>query len=239
MQIIQIYPQGHLLLAIAELLLIFWSISLWHKSNNLAIILSLIVLVSIGYDNVVLFAGSLLEPGDLLLYLNKIRFLIHYLFLPLLIVVGVDLANRARAAWATTIIKRLSWVLAISLGVLDVLRRYVGSTFEPEYFAGITSYYSPNVFPVTTIAVTIFMVLIGVGILIRSRGKLPWLFIGTLAAFLGNALPASSFGTLPASLSEFVMILSLLVTERDVTFAPESFFVVDSGNLVTEYKNGA
>lgn len=234
MQIPQIYPQGHLLLAIAELMLVVWSISLWRKSNNLAIILSLIVLVSTAYDNIVLFAGSLLEPGDLLLYLNKIRFLVHYLFLPLLIVVGVDLANRAGAVWATTITKRLSWVLAITLGVLDVIRRYVGSTFEPKYFAGITRYYSPNVFPVITIAVSFFMVLIAIGILIRSRGKLPWLFIGTLAAFLGNGLPTNNFGTLPASFSEFVMILSLLVTERDVSFSPESFFAVNSKGLVTD-----
>ena len=233
MQIPQIYPQGHLLLAIAELVLIFWSISLYRKSNNLAIILSLIVLVCTAYDNVVLFAGSLLEPGDLLLYLNKIRFLIHYLFLPLLIVVGVDLANRARAVWATAIIKRLSWILAISLGVLDVIRRYVGATFEPKYFAGITRYYSPNVFPIITIAVTVFMVLICIGILIRFRGILPWLFMGTLAALVGNALSHSNPGTLPASLSEFIMILSLLVTEYHVSVSPESFSAVGSRDLVT------
>ena len=181
-----------------------------------------------------MFAGSLLEPGDLLLYLNKIRFLIHYLFLPLLIVVGVNLANRAGAAWATTITKRFSWILAISLGVLDVIRRYVGATFEPKYFAGITRYYSPNVFPVITIAVTVFMVLSGTGILFRSRGKLPWVFIGTLIAFLGNGLPTNNFGTLPASFSEFVMILSLLVTERDVSVSSKSCFAVDYRDLVTD-----
>jgi hypothetical protein len=78
------------------------------------------------------------------------------------------------------------------------------------------------------------MVLIGTGILIRSRGKLSWLFIGTLAAFLGNVPFLSNFGTLPASLSEFVMILSLLVTERDVSFSPESFFAGNSRDLVTD-----
>ena len=234
MQLSQIYPQGHLLLAIAELMLIIWSISLYRQSNNLAIILSIIVLVCTAYDNIVLFAGSLLEPGDLLLYLNKIRFFIHYLFLPLLIVVGVDLANRARAVWATSMIKRLSWVLAIFLGILDVIRRYVGATFKAEYFAGITRYYSPNVLPIITIAVSFFMVLIGIGILIRSRGQLPWLFIGTLIAFLGNGLPTSNFGTLPASLSEFVMILSLLVTERDVSVSPKSLFDRGSRDLVTD-----
>ena len=123
MQITQIYPQGHLLLAIAEFMLISWSISLYNKSKNFAIILSIMVLVCTAYDNIVLFAGSLLESGDLLLSLNKIRFLIHYLFLPLLIVVGVDLANRAGAVWATTMTKRLSWILAISLGILDIVRR--------------------------------------------------------------------------------------------------------------------
>ncbi len=236
MQITQIYPLGHLILAIAELVLIGWSISLWRKSNNIPIILVQIVLVSMFYDNIVLFAGSLLEPGDLLLYINKIRFLVHYLFLPLLIVVGVDLANRAGAVWATKMMKRFSWVLAIYLGVLDVIRRCIGSTFEPKYFAGITRYYSPNALPIITIAVTFFMVLIGIGILVRSRGKLPWLFIGTLAAFLGNALSTNNFGTLPASLSEFVMILSLLVTERDVSVSPQSksFFCLQSKDVVAD-----
>lgn len=233
MQITQIYPQGHLLLAIAELILIVWSISLYRQSKNLAIILSIIVLVCTAYDNIVLFAGSFLEAGDLLLYLNKIRFFVHYLFLPLLIVVGVDLANRARAGWATTMLKRLSWVLAIFLGVLDVIRRYVGSTFELKNFAGINRYCT-SLFPVITIAVTVFMVLIGIGILIRSRGKLPWLFVGTLAALVGNALSHRNSGTLLASFSEFAMILSLLITERDVSLAPESFFAVNSRDLVTD-----
>ena len=118
--------------------------------------------------------------------------------------------------------KRLSWILAIYLGILDIIRRYVGATFEPKYFAGITRYYSPNLvppFPIITIAVTIFMVLIG---------------IGTLIAFLGNGLSTDNFGTLPASCSEFVMILSLLVTERYVSLAPESFFAVGSGDLITD-----
>ncbi len=223
MQISQIYQLGHLLLAIAELVLVGWSIRLWRQSNNLAIILLQIVLASLIYDNFVLAAGALLGTGELLMYLNKIRFLVHYLFLPLLIVVGVDLANRAGAAWATPLTQRLSWVLAFCLGILDVLNQYVGLTLEQTSFAGMIRYTGSNIgIPIITIAVSFFVLLIGIGIRVRSKGKLPWLFIGTLVAFLGNALPSSVFGSLPASLSEFLMTLSLLVTQSYMSISPSN-----------------
>ncbi|GAB1545199.1 hypothetical protein NUACC21_78750 [Scytonema sp. NUACC21] len=233
MQISQIYPIGHLLLAISDLVLLGWSIRLWRQSNNLAIILVQIVLASLVYDNTVLFAGSFLQPGELLLYLNKIRFLVHYLSLPLLIVVGVNLAYRAGATWATPMIQSLSWVLAICLGILDVIRRYIGTTLELTKFTGIVRYTDPNLgIPIITIAITFFMLLIGIGIFVRSQRKLPWLFAGTLVAFLGNALPQSQFGTLPSTLSEFLMILSLMVTESNVSVSPTPSFSLDSTNLL-------
>jgi hypothetical protein len=221
MQLAEIYHFGHLLLAIAELLLVGWSVRLWEKFNNLAIILLLIILTSIIYDNVVLVSSNWLGDGELLMYLNKIRFFVHYLFLPLLIVVGVDLASRAGALWANSLVQRLSWVLAIFLGILDIVIRYTHLTLKSTTFAGITRYTDPNLgIPIVTIAVNFFMLLIGIGILVRSKGKLPWLFAGTLVAFLGNSLPSCKFGTLPASLSEFLMILSLLVTEYYMSIAP-------------------
>ena len=68
--------------------------------------------------------------------------------------------------------------------------------------------------PIVTIVVTLFVLLIGIGFWIRTKGKWSWLFFGTLIGLIGNALPISQFGTLAGSGSEFVMTLALLLTER-------------------------
>ncbi len=211
----QLYPLGHFLLAIAELLLIGWSIRLWLQSNNLAMIVLPVILVSLCYDNLVLAGGTLIGEGELLQHLSQIRFLAHYLFLPFLIVVGVELANRAGAGWAIPIVRILAWILALALGIIDILTRYIGLELKPVYFAGMLRYTTEQTTPpIITIVVTIFVLLIGLGFWIRTQGKWSWLFFGTLVALIGNALPISQFGTLTGSTSEFFMTLALLFTER-------------------------
>ena len=213
--IFSLYSLGHLLLAIAELFLIGWSIRLWLQSNSLAMIVLPIILVSITYDNLVLATGTLIGEGELLQFLSQIRFLIHYLFLPFLIVVGVELANRAGAGWAISLTRWLAWIIAIILGVGDILNRYIGLELEPVYFAGMLRYTAKAAsIPIVTIVVTLFVLVIGIGFWIRTKGKWSWLFFGTLIGLIGNALPISQFGTLPGSGAEFVMTLSLLLTER-------------------------
>jgi hypothetical protein len=212
----QIYPLGHFLIAIAQLFLIAWSVRLWLKSKSLEMIVLPIILISLSYDNFLLAAGYYLGEGQLLQFLSQIRFLVHYLLLPFLIIVGVELANRAGAGWAIPLTRTLAWILAFTLGILDILNRYVGLKLEPVYFAGVLRYttVTNENAPIVNIAVTLFVLLIGIGIWIRSEGKWGWLFVGALVALIGNALPPSEFGTLPSSASELLMALTLLLTER-------------------------
>ncbi|MEM9274463.1 MAG: DUF1350 family protein [Cyanobacteria bacterium P01_F01_bin.143] len=211
----QLYPLGHFLLAIAELFLIGWSIRLWLQSNSLAMVVLPIILISLSYDNLVLAGGTLIGEGELLQFLSQIRFLIHYLFLPFLIVVGVELASRAGAGWAIPIVRIFAWLLALGLGITDIVTRYIGLELKPVYFAGMLRYTTEQTTPpIITIVVTIFLVLIGLGFWIRTKGKWSWLFFGTLVALIGNALPISQFGTLIGSSSEFLMAVALLFTER-------------------------
>ncbi|ELS03309.1 Protein of unknown function (DUF1350) [Xenococcus sp. PCC 7305] len=211
----QLYPLGHLLLAIAELFLIGWSIRLWLQSNSLAMIVLPVILISLSYDNLVLASGTLLGEGQLLQLLSQIRFLVHYLCLPFLIVVGFELANRAGAGWAIPIVRISAWILALGLGITDILTRYIGLELQPVYFAGMLRYTAKQTSPpIITIVVTIVVLLIGLGFWIRTKGKWSWLFFGTLVALIGNALPISQFGTLIGSTSEFLMTLALLFTER-------------------------
>jgi hypothetical protein len=213
-----IYPIGHFVVAIVEIVLIVWSIKLWMKYHNIAMIVISIVAIGVCYDNLLLASGASIGIGSLLQSLSKIRFLIHHLSVPFLIVVGLDLARRTQAAWADRIPLSLAWIFSLTLGIIDVLNRYVGADLEPIYFAGVLRYTanSSKGAPIIVIVVTLFVLLIGLGIWIGSKGKWFWLFVGTLIALIGNGLPSSLVGTLPGSLSEFLMILTLLLTEEYV-----------------------
>ncbi|MEG3838330.1 MULTISPECIES: hypothetical protein [unclassified Microcoleus] len=211
-----IYPLGHLGIALIEWVLLGWGILLWRLSPSLAMIVLPLLLASLSYDNFILSVGNLIGEGELLEILSRVRFLLHDLIVPLFIVIGVELAHRAGAAWATTIVRVLSWVVAFGLAGIDITTNYIGLELEPRFFAEILRYSPANLTgpPIITIVVNLFMLLIGIGIWVRLKWS--WLFVGTFIALLGNAMPSSTVGTLPGSASELVMALSLLLTEDKV-----------------------
>ncbi|MEH1843238.1 MAG: hypothetical protein V7L20_32010 [Nostoc sp.] len=219
-----IYRVTHFNLVLIEWVLIGWSIRLWQQSTSLAMIVLPIVLVSISYDNLILLIGSLIGEGELLKTLSMLRFLLHYLVVPLFIVIGVELAHRAGANWANTVVRVLSWVIALGLTAIDVATRYIRLELVPIEFAGILRYHDANLSgpPIITIVVNLFVLVISIGIWFRL--KWPWLFVATLVSLIGNAMPSYAVGTLPGSCSELVMAISLLLTEERT-----QFFLVTQG----------
>lgn len=217
-KIFSIYSFAHLSIALMEWVLLGETIRLWRQSRSLPMIVLPIVLASISYDNLILAMGSLIGEGELLETLSMVRFLLHYVVVPLFIVIGVEIAHRAGAGWANTAVRVLSWVIALGIAGVDVTTHYIGLDLVPVRFADILRYTAANVIgpPITTIVVNLFMLLIGIGIWIRL--KWPWLFLGTVVALIGNAIPSSLVGTLAGSGSEFVMAISLLLTERQTQF---------------------
>jgi hypothetical protein len=212
-----IYPLAHLSLALVEWVLLGWAIRLWRRSHSLATIVMPIVLASISYDNLILASGSLIGEGELLKSLSMLRFLLHFLVVPLFIVIAVELAHRAGAKWANTSVRVLSWVLAVGLAGYDVVTQFIGLQLVPVTFSGILRYTiaqpSP---PIVTILVNLFVLVIAIGIWIRLKWQ--WLFVGTLVALIGNAIPSSLVGTLAGSASECVMAFSLLLAEERTQF---------------------
>lgn len=102
----------------------------------------------------------------------------------------------------------------IRLTAIDVATHYIGLELVSIEFAGIQRYHVANLSgpPIITIVVNLFVLLIGIGIWFRL--KWPWLFLGTLVSLVGNALPSLAVNTLAGSASEFVMAVSLLLTEE-------------------------
>lgn len=209
-----IYPFGHIFLVLLELFLLFISIRLCSRSLSVAMIVLSLVLISISYDNLILGSGNFIGEGQLLKTLNMVRFLVHFLAVPLFIVVGVELAHRAGANWANTTWRSLSWVLAIAVASFSIVNQFIGLELVPLKFMGVLRYISsnPQNIPISTIIINIFVLLVGIGLWIRIQCR--WVFIGSLISLIGNAIPSSIVGTLVGSTSEFLMALSLILTEK-------------------------
>lgn len=215
-----LYPFFHLLIALIEWGLIGWAVFVWRQSNSVAMIVLPILLASTSYDNLVLALGSFFGEGELLKALSMARFLLHYVVVPLFIVVGVELAHRAGASWATKLTRILSWLIAFGLATIDVITKYRGIELAPVEFAGVLRYSiaQPSGPPIITIIVNFFVLAIGIGIWIRLEW--PWLFVGSLLGIVGNAIPIAFVGTLAGSTSEFILAISLLLTEQRTQFFP-------------------
>ena len=214
-----LYPVAHFFLSIADFFLFQWAVKLYRSSKkltdkkieSLATIVLPILLATLFYDNAVLGTGWLIGEGDLLETLNKLRFLFHYIVVPFFIVVGVEIAHEAGARWANKVIRVLSWLVAAGLAIADILKNYLGLELEPEYYFGMLRYVmvDPSI-PIVTIVVNVFMLAIAIGVWIRLKWSI--LFVGTFIAFVGNAVTFG--GTLPGSIAETIMALSLLLTEQ-------------------------
>ncbi|NEQ46584.1 MAG: DUF1350 domain-containing protein [Leptolyngbya sp. SIOISBB] len=219
----QSFVFGHLLLSLAEAALISWALLLWKISRSLAMIVLLILLISLGYDNFILAIGNRLGEGSLLLFLSKIRFLAHILVIPFFFVIGIELANRAGAGWVIPLTRGLAWGVAFGLGILEYFNEFLNLSLVPIEFAGLLRYTADSSsVPIVTIVSNLFLLGISIGFWIRLEGKWPWLFFGTLVALIVNTIPIDKIGTLPGSSSEFILVLSLLLTERYLQYeAPD------------------
>jgi len=219
-----IYPIGHLLIGITELLLIGWSIRLWQSSKILATGILPLLLISTTYDNLVLAFGGWLGEGQLLYDLTQIRFLLHYLVLPFLVVIGVEFCHRTGFLAIAPTVQKLSWTIAIGLGLLDYFNSYLNLSLVPTEFLGVLRYTQgqPAHPPIVAISVNLFLLAISIAICVRLKQKGFCLLWGTLICLLGNAIPLSQVGTLIPNASELVLGITLLLTEQYLQVKPST-----------------
>jgi len=77
------YPLGHLTLAVIELVILIFAYPFFRLSNNWAMIVLPLILVSTIYENGILWSGEFIGVGNLLENLSQVRFLLYYSIVPL------------------------------------------------------------------------------------------------------------------------------------------------------------
>lgn len=192
--------------------LVLWGLNLYQHDHKVSIILLILVLFGMTYDNLIIFLGKAIAEGHLLQFLNRLRFIFHSLFVPLLVVTAIKIAADAGVTWAREPIMLYgNWAIASILIVFGLFTVSQQQELIPVTFAG-TLRYKPKAagLPITTL-LTATLVAVAGGY-IWNTAQLPWMLIGTMVMLGVNALPKTLFSTLASSAVDSMFIVALMAT---------------------------
>lgn len=196
--------------------LFIWGIRL-SKNHGLFKLSSVVMLVIIGliYDNFIIAFGSSFGEGKLLENLSYVRYWIHGLFTPTLILFAWNICMRAGLPWAKkTVWKIFAYLLTISLILLELLTSVRGLKLEATWKNGVLTYESVGQSGNPIMVITITIVLGIVGWILLRKSHFPWLLIGTIVMMVGGGLIIWLNWFVWMNVLEFLLIVSLLRTKQ-------------------------
>lgn len=195
--------------------LLVWAVFLWFRGSSLALAIIFAIIVGLLYDNAVIGYGIYMGESDLLLNMNKLRFLIHGVLTPLLILAAL---NQTKRFGVETAGKRWMQILFIVVALILIgmgLAEFSNIQMEPVYYAGTLRYVDTNSTPPIPSIVTIVITAV-LGIVVWRKAKWPWLFATAVVMFVGSAIPPSVVGPTIGSGAEIVLILGFIFTEKNL-----------------------
>lgn len=205
----------YLTLTIAYLVLFIWGIQLanrhgWIRMENVL----LLVILALLYDNAILGLGKYIGEGEVLQSLSVVRYWLHALITPLLVLFAWRTLVNADVEWAkSNVVRWIAILLTLSLIIYDLAFEVWNIGLEPAWKNGVLSYQVVNNegnLPIMIIGVSVVLFITSLFIWIKQRW--PWCFIGILfmsiTPLLGTWLGSDAFH----NIGEFVLLQSLLAT---------------------------
>ena len=232
---------GYLLIAAVDFAVLVWAAKLCIKFRTNGLIFASIPLTLLWFDNVVIGLGSTLGEGSLLIGLNTVRFLAHYIGLPMTFIAVGAMAREAGFGWAQT-----KWVMAAfcllgSYFIVDDLWLFSASTFYPSCFAD-TLRYTTHVSEITacgadavigvgerippTPAITLTYVLIFFGSYLWYATGWKWLTVGAVGSMAFFAVPYSMTGGIVGNMGEPVISVAIVATAAHIARGMQSRLLV-------------
>lgn len=188
------------------------------------------LLLALAFDNLVIALGPLMIELPLYQLMSALRFWVHAILLPLLLVfIAHVLKEHVSGERLRTWLPRLGWALAgIAIGYGYVTDLAVLDLVAADYYPRLVA--ADAQLPLATIAVNIVVVV--AGIWLWRVAQWPWLFLGALQIFLLNGFSAGrEWGFVVGNSAELLFVFSLWVTLNAVgkpgdIERPESLTVV-------------
>ncbi len=223
---------GFLLIAVADFGVLLWALWLNRRYPSTALKLATVPLLLLWYDNVVIGTGSTLGEGDLLIGLNNVRFVAHYICLPFTFIAIGSMAKQAGFRWAQPKFVTGGFCVLATYFILDDLWLFYNATLYPSCFADTLRYTtriadytacSPDaavgigkaIPPIPAITLSNMMMLFGVYLWWKVGYK--WLFLGSVGALVFFAIPYSKTGGIFSNMGEPIISSVILLAAVHIT----------------------
>lgn len=185
-----------------------------HSLLNLTNVLLLVILGLI-YDNLVIAIGSFIGEGDLLQGLSYVRFWLHALFTPTLILFAWSICFRIGLPWAKkTFCKVFVYLMTIGFILYELLTSIRGLELESNWRNDVLTYENASQSDSPVMVILITLVLGIVGFILMRKFHFSWVFVGTLVMILGSILAIWIKNYQIMNVLEFLFIISLLMTRQ-------------------------
>jgi hypothetical protein len=222
---------AYLVIAVVDFAVLIWAARLCLRYRTNGLIFASIPLTLLWYDNFVIAIGGTLGEGDLLVKLNYVRFVAHYVGLPMTFIALGAMAREAGFGWARNrLVMGALCTLATGFIAHD-LWLLSQSTFYPSCFADTLRYTTHiasytacgadadigagrSIAPVPAITLTNMLILFGIYLWIRIGWK--WLALGSVGALVFFAVPYAQTGGILGNVGEPIISIVIIATAAHI-----------------------
>ncbi|WP_423409519.1 hypothetical protein AABM38_05680 [Heyndrickxia sp. MSNUG] len=208
-------PLIHALYSLSYLFLFLLGIKLAVRYGLLSL-KNVLLLVTFGliYDNSVLAFGESIGKGPFLKNLNLLRYWLHALITPALILFSWSAASETDIKWLSG---RAAFVIATFLTafmiIAELIQNTIGIVIDPAHQYGVLSY-EPSAAqgpPIMIIVVTIALLL--AGLILWKKLKWKFMAIGVIIMGIGSALPIPIESDAATNGFELILLSSVWTTK--------------------------
>jgi hypothetical protein len=223
---------AYLVIAAIDFVVLIWALRLYKAWPSTALLLATVPLYLLWFDNFTIGLGSTLGEGALLKGMNTVRFLAHYVSLPVTFIAIGSMARQAGFKWAQPRPVMAAFCLLAVYFTMHDLWLFYNATFYPSCFAD-TLRYTTHIAEYTACgsdavigsgnrippipAITLSLMLITFGIYLWRKIGYKWLFLGSLGATVLFAIPYSSTGGIFGNAGEPIITAVVLLTAVHIT----------------------
>jgi len=181
----------------------------WTNSNFLLFIIAALI-----YDNLIIACGKFIGEGALLESLNLLRYWLHGIVTPTIIIYSWDVIIRTGAFHAKRkVLETLAYLLTLGLIIFEITH-VIGTNIKPKWDHG-TLVYEPESMPTMPIMLIITTVILLIaGIIIWKKQGWKTLFIGVLLMGIVNIIIIWFKNPIVMNSSELVLMIALFMTKR-------------------------
>lgn len=211
-----LYSLGYIAYGALQAALAVWAFTMWRRDRTAGAFMLLLPIAAVWYDNLIIGLGSTIGAGPTLEALTFPRFLGHSLFTPSWIVAAMMLAIRFGAFRGRERVAHIgSWVLwaaMVGVGLVNEVFSFEGELVREAdvlYYTNVGRLFTP---PPPSLVMTLVVLLAGVYIAVRTRGRWPWMALGAVLVPAGQFVNAEGPLFFVVNFGEVLMSASLVAT---------------------------